>query len=116
MKTGGKVVIYTPNRWSPVTLLARLIPFCFHHHFTHFLWQTEPEDVFPTFYRMNTRKRLRNCSNKAASRGRFRYLGNCTTFQRFRLSCFLELFLSARPPRTRIDLPGERAVGVYEKQ
>ena len=33
MKTGGKVVIYTPNRWSPVTLLARLIPFRFHHHF-----------------------------------------------------------------------------------
>jgi 2-polyprenyl-3-methyl-5-hydroxy-6-metoxy-1,4-benzoquinol methylase len=59
VKHGGKVVIYTPNRWSPVSVAASIIPFWLHQPITHFLWGTKEEDVFPTVYRMNTRSRLR---------------------------------------------------------
>src|SRR5215813_9149587 len=57
-RAGGKVVIYTIYRWSPVPLLTRIIPFRFHHPLKLFLWGTEKKDTFPVTYQMNTREKL----------------------------------------------------------
>lgn len=116
VKTGGKVVIYTPNYWSPAAFFARLIPFRFHQFFTHFLWQTEQEDVFPTFYRMNTRRRLRDLFRRNGfEEVGFMYLGNCTTFQRFRCTCFLELLFWRVLRGLNLKYPENVLLGVYEK-
>jgi SAM-dependent methyltransferase len=117
VKRGGKVVIYTPNRWSPVSIAAALLPFCLHHRITNFLWQTKEEDVFPTVYRMNGRIRLRTLFQSGGfSEVAFAYLDNCTTFQRFRMSCFLELSFWRVLRVFGVLYPENNLLGVYEKQ
>ncbi len=117
IKPGGKVVIYTPNRWSPVSIAAAVIPFRLHHSITNLLWQTKEEDVFPTVYKMNTRKRLRSLFENGDFRETgFAYLDNCSTFQRFRLSCFLELSLWRIFRTVGLTYPENNLLGVYEKQ
>ena len=76
IKPGGKVVIFTPNRWSPVSVAASIIPFRLHQPITHLMWGTKEEDVFPTAYKMNTRNRLRTLFRRGwFPRDCFRVLG-----------------------------------------
>jgi len=60
LKVGGWVCARTPNRWGYVAASARLIPNSRH---AQVLGRAQPsrrpEDVFPTVYRMNTRRDLR---------------------------------------------------------
>lgn len=55
LKPGGVLCIRTPNRWSYIALLSRLIPNRSH---AKVLAKAKPglgeEDIFPTFYRCNT--------------------------------------------------------------
>lgn len=60
LKPGGLMCIRTPNRWSYIALIARLIPNRSH---ARVLARVKPglpdEDVFPTCYRCNTIPALR---------------------------------------------------------
>jgi SAM-dependent methyltransferase len=60
LKPGGVVCIRTPNRWSYIALLSRLLP---GPRRVQALAAAKPgltsEDAFPTFYRCNTLLRLR---------------------------------------------------------
>jgi 2-polyprenyl-3-methyl-5-hydroxy-6-metoxy-1,4-benzoquinol methylase len=117
VRPGGKVVIYTPNRWSPVSIAASVIPFWLHEPITRFLWGTEQEDVFPTVYRMNTRNRLRVLFQQGGFQEiAFAYLDNCSTFQRFRISCFLEFSLWWALRKLRLRYPVNNLLGIYEKR
>jgi SAM-dependent methyltransferase len=55
LKPGGVLCIRTPNRWSYIALLSRLIP---NREHANVLAKAKPslgeEDIFPTFYRCNT--------------------------------------------------------------
>ena len=116
MKSGGRVVIYTPNRWTPASMIAAIVPYRWHPTITRFLWNTKDEDVFPTVYRMNTRKCLRDVFKKHGFRElEFEYLANCTTFQRFRWSCFLELAAWKTLKMVGVLYPENNLIGVYEK-
>lgn len=65
LKEGGCVCIRTPNRWSYISLAATLIPNRFHSKVTAAV-QTgrKEEDVFPTVYKCNSARRLRNIMTK----------------------------------------------------
>lgn len=116
IKPGGHVVIYTPNRWSPLPMAATLIPNRWHNFFTHLLWDTEETDVFPTCYAMNTRSRLRAVFHEHGfAEAAFRHLSNCATFQRFRLTCFGELCLWRVLRCCHITYPENSLLGVYER-
>jgi 2-polyprenyl-3-methyl-5-hydroxy-6-metoxy-1,4-benzoquinol methylase len=116
IKPGGKVVVFTPNRWSPVSVAASIIPFRLHQPITSLLWGTKEEDVFPTVYKMNTRSRLRTLFDEAGFHEiAFAHLDNCSTFQRFRISCFLELSLWWGLQRLRLGYPENNLLGVYER-
>ena len=94
IRPGGRVVIYTPNRWAPVAVCAAITPFWLHPPLVRLLSGTDEEDVFPTFYGMNTRSRLRRLFHaRGFNEEGFAYLDNCVTFQRFRLCLFTELIL-----------------------
>jgi SAM-dependent methyltransferase len=57
---GGLLCIRTPNRWSYIALLARLVPNRAHVDVLQRVKPgTPPEDVFPTLYRCNTLPALR---------------------------------------------------------
>ena len=57
-KPGGKVVVYTINRWSAVSIITWLTPFKLHHPIKTLLWESEEKDTFPVTFRMNTRGAL----------------------------------------------------------
>lgn len=56
LKPGGKLCIRTPNRWSYISLAATIIPDSLHAKVTSRVQENrKAEDVFPTFYRCNTK-------------------------------------------------------------
>lgn len=60
LKPGGWVCARTPNRWGYIALGARLIPNRWHVSVLRRLQPTRKEiDIFPTAYKLNTRKVLR---------------------------------------------------------
>jgi 2-polyprenyl-3-methyl-5-hydroxy-6-metoxy-1,4-benzoquinol methylase len=116
VRPGGKVVVFTPNRWSPVSIAASIVPFWLHQPITHLLWGTKAEDVFPTLYRMNTKNHLRALFEEGGFKEvAFAYLDNCCTFQRFRISCFLELSLWWLLRKLGLRYPENDLLGVYER-
>jgi SAM-dependent methyltransferase len=60
VKPGGYICIRTPNRWSYVSIGARLVPNRLHGSFVEKIQPgRQAKDVFPTFYRANTLGALR---------------------------------------------------------
>ena len=60
LKPGGVFCARTPNRWSYISIASSLIPNRYHSRITKRV-QTDrkEEDVFPTFYRCNTKRSLK---------------------------------------------------------
>jgi ubiquinone/menaquinone biosynthesis C-methylase UbiE len=84
---GGLVVLYTVNKWAPVSIASWLVPFALHHRVKAVLWGTEEKDTFPVEYKMNTRRTLRRLLGRASfSEREFEYLDDCRTFGRFRVA------------------------------
>ena len=65
LKNGGYLCIRTPNRWSYVAMAATLVPNRYHSKVTAAVQGVrKEEDVFPTLYRCNSIRRLRNIMKK----------------------------------------------------
>ena len=115
-KPGGRVVIYTVSKWALSSLVAAGSPIGFHHVIKGALWRTHPDDTFPTVYRMNTRKRLRQLFAAGGFREeQFLYLDDCRTLGRWRIGTVLEL--SARRVLRTLGLPYVDVciLGVYRR-
>jgi SAM-dependent methyltransferase len=56
---GGAVVTMAPNLFDYASIVSRLTPHSFHAWLVPRVTGSAEEDVFPTFYRANTRRRLR---------------------------------------------------------
>jgi SAM-dependent methyltransferase len=54
LKPGGRFIAKTPNAWHYMPLVARTVPFRFHHLLIRSTHRRDAEDVFPTVYRANT--------------------------------------------------------------
>ncbi len=116
IKPGGKVVVYTPNRWSPASLAAALVPHRWHHRMVRLLWRTEEEDHFPTAYKMNTRGRLRALFESGGFREvAFAYVDSCFGFRRIPVACFLELSLWKTLRTIGLKYPENNLLGVYQR-
>jgi SAM-dependent methyltransferase len=70
VKPGGYICIRTPNAWSYIALFARLIPNKLHASVLGKVQdRRKEEDVFPTLYRSNTKKKIRCLFNKYGFEG-----------------------------------------------
>jgi SAM-dependent methyltransferase len=58
LKPNGRIVFITPNAFCYPYLIARITPFWF-HRLHGFIIGRKDEDVFPTFYRLNTASAIR---------------------------------------------------------
>ena len=58
LKSGGKLIFHTPNKFGYTTLLARMIPEFIKKKLVYFLQGRKEEDVFPTYYRINSRSQI----------------------------------------------------------
>lgn len=115
-KSGGKVVLYTVNRRSPVSLVSWITPFSLHNPIKRLLWETEEKDTFPVYYRMNTRQELASVFQRNGFKERaFDYLDDCRTFSRFRSTMFLELSSWRILHAMGILYPENCLLGVYER-
>jgi SAM-dependent methyltransferase len=91
-KPGGRVVIYTVFRWSPLTILSSVTPLRLHHFLKRFFWGTEEKDTFPVAYRMNTRKELKAFFQVGGfEEEQFSYLDDCRTLSRWKPTGTAEL-------------------------
>jgi hypothetical protein len=115
-KPGGRVVVYTVDGWSPVSLVAWLAPFKLHHVVKRLLWGTEEKDTFPVAYQMNTRRRLRQLFDKHGFReAYFAYLPDCCAFYRFPYLHSLELLAWRSLKTFGIPYPENCLLAVYQR-
>jgi 2-polyprenyl-3-methyl-5-hydroxy-6-metoxy-1,4-benzoquinol methylase len=91
---GGRVVIYTVHRWSPVSIVAFLTPMAVHHAVKGLIWEVDPRDTFPVEYRMNTRRQLSRLFAKFGFEEKsYRRLSDCRTLQKWKLTNYVELLI-----------------------
>lgn len=115
-KPGGHVVIYTPNKWAPVSLLAALVPNRFHYRIKRVFWGGEERDTFPTAFRMNTRAALaQHFETQHMQEVYFAYLDDCRTFGGFRALNFAELAIQKMLRSIDVRYPENCLLGVYRK-
>jgi len=116
LKPGGLLVIYTPNKWSPVPILTRVVPNAHHQTFKRMLWDTEERDTFPTAFRMNTRRQLRDhCASQGLEEAFFTHLDDCRTFDSYGWLNRAELTLQKVLRSVSIRYPENCLLGVYRK-
>jgi SAM-dependent methyltransferase len=116
LKIGGLAIVYTPNKWAPVSLAAAAIPWRLHHPLKRLLWDVEARDSFPTVYKMNTESALRDYFRRnGLEEARFLYLDDCRTFSRYRLLLHTELLLRTMLKRIGLRYPETCLLGIYQK-
>jgi SAM-dependent methyltransferase len=113
---GGRVVIYTVNRRSPISLAARFTPFGLHHPLKRLLWGGEEKDTFPVVYRMNTRRDLRRIFESGGFREQlFLYLDDLATFSQMKALNWVELCAWRTLHKIGLRYPENCLLGVYRK-
>ena len=68
LKPGGIFIMHTPNRRGYTTIAARLIPDLIKKKLVYLLQRREPDDVFETYYRANTRGEIATLAGGAGFR------------------------------------------------
>lgn len=70
LKDGGYLCIRTPNRWSYISIAATLIPNKYHSKMTSVVQEgRKEEDVFPTLYRCNSIRKIKDIMKKYGFEG-----------------------------------------------
>ena len=64
LKPSGSLVFHTPNSMSYGTVLARLVPESLKAKLIWFLEQRKEKDIFPTYYRVNTERSIRELADR----------------------------------------------------
>lgn len=96
LRPGGLFLVKTTNRLHYMPLTARLTPHAF-HRFYNALRGREPDDTFPTTYRVNTPRDLRRHAGSAG------------------LDVLEAQLLEGRPEYLRLSAPSYLAGFVYER-
>jgi SAM-dependent methyltransferase len=116
LRPGGKAVVYTVDRWAPVTAFSAMTPLWFHHAAKRVLWQTDERDTFPVAYLMNTRSRLRGLFGSGGFREvYFRHLDDCRTLARWKIALTAELTAWKLLNNLGLHYPETCLLGVYER-
>ena len=114
--TGGRVVVYTVNKGSPVSVVSKVVPFKWHHSVKNWFWDADEKDTFPVAYRLNTRKALkRNFESGGFREECFAYLDDCRTFSRSRFLNAVELAVWKALRSVGLHYPETCLLGVYRK-
>jgi SAM-dependent methyltransferase len=117
LKPNGNLVIYTPYKWAPMSIVATIVPFRLHNPLKRILWQSEARDTFPTAYKLNTRRDLAaHTARHGLSESLFRFLDDCRVTNRFRALNWLELQTCTVLNGIGMHYPERCILAVYRKQ
>ncbi|MGH7013992.1 MAG: hypothetical protein ACREEL_07535 [Stellaceae bacterium] len=87
---GGCYIGLTANKWDYASLAARIIPNRFHPWIVRRIEGRDEQDVFPTAYRVNTRRAVaRQATRHGLELTEFRYLGQYPSYFMFNGALFL---------------------------
>ncbi len=64
LKKGGHFISITPNKYSIVATISRLIPNIFHKKIVKILWGRDEQDTYPVYYKLNDDLTIRNYAEK----------------------------------------------------
>jgi SAM-dependent methyltransferase len=89
LRPKGVFVFHTPNEYYPPIVLARLVPESIKSRLVAFIEHRDESDVYPTFYRMNSRAAIRRHSEAAGFT-----ITRCELLETLSYSPYRVLFLS----------------------
>jgi SAM-dependent methyltransferase len=90
LKPGGQFIFLTANAWDYATVIARLVPNKAHPWIVRKVEGRLEQDVFPTAYKVNTRRAVEAYARDAGLRvSGFQYLGQYPTYLLFSKPLFL---------------------------
>lgn len=113
---GGRVVVYTVDKWSPLSLAAWATPFWLHNPLKKLIWMSEERDTFPVAYRMNTRRTLQRLFAEARlNEVAFTELDDARTFAQFTMLNHVELLTLSAFRAVGLQYPEHCLLGVYDK-
>jgi SAM-dependent methyltransferase len=114
-RPGGRVLIYTAYKWSPLAVLSRLISTSLRRTFARIICGMKARDSFPLTYEMNTRSRLARLFAAAGfAEESFTYMSDAHTFYRSRVLHLLELSCWRGCQAAGLHYPEKCLLGVYE--
>lgn len=117
VRDGGRVVIYTVSKWCPASLFAAATPMGIHHRGKQVLWGSSPDDTFPTVYKMNTRRKLRNLFQSVdLAEESFYYINDCRSLGRWKAGLIFELSVERALRGLGLRYPEFCLLGVYRKE
>ena len=112
---GARVVVYTVNKYSPVPLMTRMVPFSVRHVIKRFLWGTDEKDTFPTRFKLNSRKDIdRHFRIFGMQELLFLYLDDCRTLARWKATLYLELSIRWMLRTIGVGYPENCLLAVHE--
>ncbi|MGA3403584.1 MAG: class I SAM-dependent methyltransferase [Acetobacteraceae bacterium] len=115
-KPGGTVVVYTVNRFSPLTLLTSLMPTSLLRLALRLIGAKPRSGLHPSFYRMNTSLALRRLFDRAGFReASFRRLDDCRATLKWKTLNAIELSLWRLCRAVRLHYPEICLLGVYRR-
>ena len=92
LKPGGHLIVLTPHKWAPMSVVATLVPFWLHNPMKRLIWRTEARDTFPTAYRLNTHADLSGHAARCGlTEAYFSLVDDCSVTIRYRVLNWLEL-------------------------
>lgn len=81
LSPGGLAVVFTINRFSPISLISRAVPFRLHSSIKSVFWGGEDRDTFPVRYKMNGKKALKQLfTSNGFEEAAFSYLDDLSTW------------------------------------
>jgi SAM-dependent methyltransferase len=117
LKPEGRLLIYTPYKWAPMSLIANLTPFSWHNPLKQLLWRTDERDTFPTQYKLNT---FQDIERHAAGAGLvqiyFQRLDDCRTTTAFRRLNAMELKARGLLSKVGLRYPEACIVSVLKRR
>jgi len=94
LKPGGSLVLHTPNSFGYGRVLAKLAPKSLKAKLIWFLEARKEEDVFPTYYRINTEKTIRDLAQRVGFNvGRLRLIVSSAELAMIPLLVIFELMI-----------------------
>lgn len=116
LNPGGRIVVYTPHKWAPMSVIASIVPFALHNTFKQLLWRSEARDTFPTQYKLNTRSDLTfHCAAAGLTEVHYERLDDCRTTNSYRLLNQFELKARSLLRSVGVAYPEACILAVFEK-